>query len=45
MTIDGSDCSPVKEIIVHYKDVLDRSSQLLLEREKLTREEFEGLFA
>ena len=34
-----------KEIIVHYKDVLDRSSQLLLEREKLTREEFEGLFA
>ncbi len=34
-----------KEIIENHRDVLERSSQLLLEREKLTREEFEGLFA
>ena len=34
-----------KEIIQKYRDVLDRSSALLLEKEKITREEFEGLFA
>ncbi|MCI8327677.1 MAG: ATP-dependent zinc metalloprotease FtsH [Lachnospiraceae bacterium] len=33
-----------KEIIHEYKDVLDSCAELLLEKEKITREEFEALF-
>lgn len=33
-----------KQIISDYRDVLDRSAELLLEKEKITREEFEALF-
>ena len=34
-----------KEIIQKYRHVLDNSANLLLEKEKITREEFEALFA
>ncbi|MCD7864695.1 MAG: ATP-dependent zinc metalloprotease FtsH [Clostridiales bacterium] len=34
-----------KEIIVSYQDVLHRSAELLLEKEKIGREEFENLFS
>ena len=34
-----------KKIIGEHRDVLDRCAELLLETEKITREEFEGLFA
>lgn len=33
-----------KDIILKYRDVLERSAQLLLVKEKITREEFESLF-
>ncbi len=33
-----------KEIITKNRDVLDRSAELLLQKEKITREEFEALF-
>lgn len=33
-----------KELILNNIDVLERSAKLLLEKEKITREEFEGLF-
>ena len=33
-----------RELITSRMDVLDRSAQLLIEKEKLTREEFEALF-
>ena len=33
-----------KHIIGEYRDVLDRCADLLLEKEKITREEFEALF-
>ena len=33
-----------KRIIGEHRDVLDRCAQLLLEKEKITREEFEALF-
>lgn len=33
-----------KEIINKYRDILDRSAELLIEKEKVTREEFESLF-
>ncbi len=33
-----------KKIISDYRDVLDKSAELLLEKEKITREEFEALF-
>ena len=33
-----------RELISSRRDVLDRSAQLLIEKEKLTREEFEALF-
>ncbi|MCQ2512886.1 MAG: ATP-dependent zinc metalloprotease FtsH [Lachnospiraceae bacterium] len=33
-----------KEIIVENQDVLESCAQLLLQKEKITREEFEGLF-
>lgn len=33
-----------KNIILENRDVLDRCSELLLEKEKITREEFEALF-
>ena len=33
-----------KEIISGHRDVLDRSAALLMEKEKLSREEFEALF-
>ena len=33
-----------KEIILSYEDVLHSGAKLLLEKEKITREEFEGLF-
>ena len=34
-----------KEIILAHEDVLHASANLLLEKEKITREEFEGLFS
>ena len=33
-----------KEIILQYEDVLHKSSNLLIEKEKIGREEFEALF-
>ena len=33
-----------KKIILEHRDVLDACAELLLEKEKITREEFEGLF-
>ena len=33
-----------KEIIIKYKDVLNACADLLLEKERITREEFEALF-
>ena len=33
-----------KEILMQYSEVLDASAQLLMEKEKITREEFEALF-
>ena len=33
-----------KEMILEYKDVLDKCAELLLEKEKITKEEFEALF-
>jgi cell division protease FtsH len=33
-----------KQIISDYRGVLDKSADLLLEKEKITREEFEALF-
>lgn len=39
------DCyAKAKEIILEHKDVLEKSAQLLMEKEKITREEFEALF-
>ena len=34
-----------KDILLSHMDVLENSAQLLLAKEKITREEFEGLFA
>lgn len=34
-----------KELILEHEDVLHKSAQLLLEKEKINRAEFEGLFA
>lgn len=36
--------SKAKDIILEHKGVLEACAQLLLEKEKITREEFEGLF-
>jgi len=33
-----------KKIILEHRDVLDKSAELLLEKEKISREEFEALF-
>lgn len=33
-----------KELIIKYRDVLDKSAALLMEKEKIGREEFEALF-
>ena len=33
-----------KEIILENRDVLERSANLLIEKEKIGREEFEALF-
>ena len=33
-----------RTIIMEHRDVLDRCAELLLEKEKITREEFEALF-
>ena len=33
-----------KEIILEHMDILHASSELLLEKERITREEFEALF-
>ena len=33
-----------KKMIEEHMDVLEKSAQLLLEKEKVTREEFEALF-
>ncbi len=33
-----------KEIILEHRDVLDRCAQLLIQKEKITRDEFEALF-
>ncbi len=39
------DCyAKAKEIILEHRDVLEKSAQLLMEKEKITREEFEALF-
>ena len=39
------DCyQDAKRIILEHQDVLHRCAELLLEKEKITREEFEGLF-
>ena len=39
------DCyTRARDIILQHKDVLHSCAQLLLEKEKITREEFEGLF-
>ena len=39
------DCyTKAKDIILQHGDVLHSCTQLLLEKEKITREEFEGLF-
>ena len=39
------DCyTTAKDIILQHEDVLHSCAQLLLEKEKITREEFEGLF-
>ena len=39
------DCyKKAKDIIIENKDVLESCAQLLLEKEKITREEFEALF-
>ena len=39
------DCyAQAKKIISEHMDVLEKSSELLLEKEKVTREEFEALF-
>ena len=39
------DCyNKAKDIILQHEDVLHSCAQLLLEKEKITREEFEGLF-
>ncbi len=34
-----------KRIILEHREVLEKSCELLLEKEKITREEFEGLFS
>ncbi len=34
-----------KKIILEHREVLEKSCELLLEKEKITREEFEGLFS
>ena len=34
-----------RELISSHADVLEKSAQLLIEKEKLSREEFEALFA
>lgn len=34
-----------KKLISEHMDILEKSSELLLEKEKISREEFEGLFA
>jgi cell division protease FtsH len=40
------DCySKAKEIILQHEDILHRCAKLLIEREKISREEFEALFA
>ena len=33
-----------KKIILEHRDILDRCAELLMEKEKITREEFENLF-
>ena len=39
------DCyAEAKRIILEHKDVLEACAQLLLEKEKITKEEFEALF-
>ena len=37
-------CGKAKKMIEEHMDVLEKSAQLLLEKEKVTREEFEALF-
>ena len=39
------DCySKAKDMILANREILDRSAELLIEKERITREEFEGLF-
>ncbi|MBP5414376.1 MAG: cell division protein FtsH, partial [Lachnospiraceae bacterium] len=39
------DCyAKAKAIILENRDVLEKSAELLIEKEKITREEFEALF-
>ena len=42
--IIGECYAKAKEIISQHRDVLDRCAALLLEKEKISREEFEALF-
>ena len=42
--IIGGCYEKAKKIISDYRDVLDKSAERLLEKEKITREEFEALF-
>lgn len=37
--------SEAKRIILEHREVLEKSCELLLEKEKISREEFEGLFS
>lgn len=40
-----NDCyKKAKDIIIQYRDVLEKSAKLLIEKEKIGREEFEALF-
>ena len=40
-----SECyADAKRIILEHRDVLERCAELLLEKEKISREEFEALF-
>ena len=42
---DVDDCyAKAKAIIMEHRDVLEKCAQLLLEKEKISRDEFEALF-
>ena len=43
-TIIDNAYAEAKRIILEHRDMLDRCAELLLEKEKISREEFEALF-